>query len=141
MTRYIISILFLLLPLFTHAQLPTDIIVLHKIAQEGKALVLDLTVDLTHVSLSKCHSLVFTPVVTKGDSATAFPAIVVNGKERQKLYRRLKRPATEQAYTIEHAHKVPCLVSLGWQVHRLLWSPIVAVVDGAIWQSLPLPNS
>lgn len=116
MTRYLISILFLLLPLFTHAQLPTDIIVLHRIAQEGKALVLDLTVDLTHVSLSKCHSLVFTPVVTKGDSATAFPAIVVNGKERQKLYRRLKRPATEQAYTIEHAHKgliayqgsVPC---------------------------------
>ena len=138
MTRYIISILFLLLPLFTHAQLPTDIIVLHKIAQEGKALVLDLTVDLTHVSLSKCHSLVFTPVVTKGDSATAFPAIVVNGKERQKLYRRLKRPATEQAYPLSMPTKVslpikvPCLVNPGWQVHRLLWLPIVVVVDGAI---------
>lgn len=104
MTRYIVSIFLALMPFMAKAQSYQDFITQQKVKLVDSDLVLNMRVDFSNLTLSKCHGVVFTPVVTRGDSAQAFPSIVVNGKERHTLYRRLKRPAGEMAMTIEKAH-------------------------------------
>ena len=64
--------------------------------QVGTDLVLRLDLDLTPLRVSKSQSVVLTPVVVKGDSTRALPAVVVNGRQRHVLYQRLRRPATER---------------------------------------------
>lgn len=107
MTRYIVSIFLALMSFVAKAQSYQDFITQQKVKLVDSDLVLNMRVDFSNLTLSKCHGVVFTPVVTRGDSAQAFPSIVVNGKERHTLYRRLKRPAGEMAMTIEKAHKAP----------------------------------
>ena len=60
---------------------------------------LRLSMDLTRLHVSKSQSVIITPVIQKGDSARAFPAVVVNGRQRHILYQRLRRPADEKELT------------------------------------------
>ena len=57
---------------------------------------LRLSMDLTRLHVSKSQSVIITPVIQKGDSARAFPAVVVNGRQRHMLSQRLRRPADEK---------------------------------------------
>ncbi len=73
----------------------------------GTDLVLKMNMDLSRLHVSKSQSVVLTPVVTKGDSISAFPSLVVNGRQRHVLYQRLKRPATEREMAVSEATATP----------------------------------
>lgn len=95
-----------LFPLSAKAQ-TAAVVTQQTVELKGNQLVLSMNMDFSRLSMSKCHSVVFTPLITKGDSAAAFPSVVINGRQRHTLYRRLKRPETEQALTLEQAHQAP----------------------------------
>lgn len=73
----------------------------------GSDLVLKMNIDLSKLRVSKSQSVVLTPVVAKGDSISAFPSLVVNGRQRHVLYQRLKRPVTEREMTLAEATATP----------------------------------
>lgn len=75
---------------------PTIQLAKHEASQVGSDLVLNLSLDLSRLQVSKSQSVVLTPVVTKGDSLRAFPSMVVNGRQRHILYQRLRRPGEER---------------------------------------------
>ncbi len=79
----------------------------HTAEKVGNDLVLKMNMDLSRLHVSKSQSVVLTPVVMKGDSLTAFPSLVVNGRQRHVLYQRLKRPATEREMTAAQATATP----------------------------------
>lgn len=73
----------------------------------GSDLVLKMNMDLSRLHVSKSQSVVLTPIVTKGDSVSAFPSLVINGRQRHVLYQRLDRPASEREMTVSQATASP----------------------------------
>ena len=61
------------------------------IERSGDQLLVDLTFDLSDLSLSSGQSLRYLPVIQKGDSVRPLLPLLVNGRDRQILYERTGR--------------------------------------------------
>lgn len=55
-----------------------------------------LLLDVSAVSLASDRSIIYTPVLSAGDSMHVMPSIVLNGKRRHILYQRLDRQEVEE---------------------------------------------
>ena len=82
-----------------------------QVARVDSTLLLGMTFDLSTIELNRNHSLVCTPLLTRGDSVVALPPLVVNGRNRHILYERQRgnkaetvvrrRNGTEQSVAYE----------------------------------------
>lgn len=71
------------------------------IERSGDQLLVDLTFDLSDLTLSSCQSLHYLPVIQKGDSTRPLLPLLVNGRDRQILYERTGRTlAANQEYAV-----------------------------------------
>lgn len=75
-----------------HAQDEQQLIVKDKLIEKtGDALLVNMVFDLTRLDIPANRSLVYTPVIVKGDSLRSLPPLIVNGRERHILYERTGR--------------------------------------------------
>lgn len=51
---------------------------------------IDLSVDFEGLRMPSDESLTLTPVLISGENEQALPAVLINGKEKQKVYQRQK---------------------------------------------------
>ena len=63
------------------------------IERSGDYLLVDLTLNLSDIHVSSNQSIIYTPLITRGDSARALPPLIVNGRTRHILYERTGRDA------------------------------------------------
>ena len=61
----------------------------NKYAFKGDSVFVDLVIELNNTSVSKRSSVLLTPVIQKDDKSLDLPAVVINGKNRQKTYLRM----------------------------------------------------
>ena len=54
-----------------------------------------MTMDLSQLEVSSGQSVVYTPVIERGDSVVALPPLIVNGRARHILYQRTERNQVE----------------------------------------------
>ena len=66
-----------------------------QVTRMDSTLLLGMTFDLSTIELDRNHSLVCTPLLTRGDSVVALPPLVVNGRNRQILMER-RMPVEER---------------------------------------------
>lgn len=102
-------------------------------------LIVKLGLDVTDVNVSKSESVVFTPVVSRGDSLRSLPAVVLNGRQRDILYKRLNRKVKEYAYRrngTDEQH-IPYMADTPW-ADWMKGARVVLVKDscGCGWQNL-----
>lgn len=110
-----------------------------EISHVGDDLLVKFTIDLSSVRVSKSESAVYTPLIVRGDSVRALPQLIVNGKKRDILYRRLHRHVTE--FAIKRDGKRPQRYNYGVTTPWADWmsgSRVVLVNDycGCGWQNL-----
>lgn len=85
------------LGLVAQARIPADTIRLEKrmIERSGDVLLVDLTFDLSELKVASSRSLIYTPLIQRGDSVRVLPPLLVNGRDRQILYERTERNPIE----------------------------------------------
>ena len=59
------------------------------------SLMVNMTMDLSRLEVSSGQSVVYTPVIERGDSIVALTPLIVNGRARHILYQRTDRNLTE----------------------------------------------
>ena len=59
------------------------------------SLMVNMTMDLSRLEVSSGQSVVYTPVIERGDSIVALTPLIVNGRARHILYQRTDRTLTE----------------------------------------------
>lgn len=57
---------------------------------------IDMTVDLSNLTLSGNQSIVYTPLIERGDSLAKLPAFMLNGRARHILYERMSEERQKQ---------------------------------------------
>ena len=65
------------------------------IERSGDYLLVDLTLDLSDLEVKSGKSIIYTPLITRGDSVRALPPLIINGRARHILYERTERNAAE----------------------------------------------
>lgn len=102
-------------------------------------LIVKLGLDVTGLQVSKSESVVLTPVVSRGDSLRSLPSVVLNGRQRDILYKRLKRKVKEYAYRRNGTQEqhIPYMADTPW-ADWMKGARVVLVKDscGCGWQNL-----
>lgn len=103
-------------PLSALAQSSRPLISEKNVERVANDLIVKLNFDVTDLRVSKSESVVFTPLVTRGDSTRALPSVIINGRQRNVLYQRLKRKEVEYAYKRNgnREQQIPYMASTPW---------------------------
>lgn len=103
-------------PLSAMAQSSHPLISEKNIEHVANDLIVKLNFDVTDLRVSKSESVVYTPLITRGDSTRALPSVIINGRQRNVLYQRLNRKEQEYAYKRNGSkeQQIPYMASTPW---------------------------
>lgn len=113
-----------------------------RVERAGDELLVDLVIDLSHISVAANRSVVCTPLVEQGDSLRALPPLVINGRERHILYERSGRnPQADGEYEVRRRNKQPQTFDYHAAIPFAAWmkrSDVSLVTDlcGCGWEAL-----
>lgn len=83
---------FFLLPLHAQKNEASQVVVRQKLVERvDSSLVVSMIFDLSGVDVSSKNSVVYTPIIEKGDSVVPLPSLMVNGRSRHIIYERTGR--------------------------------------------------
>ena len=111
------------------------------IERSGDYLLVDLTLNLSDIHVSSNQSIIYTPLITRGDSARALPPLIVNGRTRHILYERTGRDAaTDNEFALRRRNGTEQTFDYHARVPYAAWmgqSTMEMAIDdcGCGWQS------
>ena len=123
------------------ASTDTDRLEKRMIERSDDVLLVDLTFNLSDLRLSSGQSVVYTPLIRKGDSLRVLPQLIVNGRARQIIYDRASREASDESIAVRRLNGKEQRVDYHARVPYAAWmdrSEMVLVEDdcGCGWQAL-----
>lgn len=123
------------------ASTDTDRLEKRMIERSDDVLLVDLTFNLSDLRLSSGQSVVYTPLIRKGDSLRVLPQLIVNGRARQIIYDRASREADDESIAVRRLNGKEQRVDYHARVPYAAWmdrSEMVLVEDdcGCGWQAL-----
>ncbi len=93
MNKYILSVLLILLltTVFSRAQEKKAMVSFEQssFVRKDDSVYINFNLNLTGTTVASSHSLRFTPVLASGKYRKNLPSVIINGKNRHKIYKRL----------------------------------------------------
>lgn len=104
-------------------------------------LVVDMTLDLTPLVVKSSRSVEVTPLLTGGEYRDTLPTLLVNGRSRDLLYRRLPAKKRDADYVVRRMGQKPQTVEYNARIPFRPWmelSELTLVTDlcGCGWRTL-----
>lgn len=123
------------------ASTDTDRLEKRMIERSDDVLLVDLTFNLSDLRVSSGQSVVYTPLIRKGDSLRVLPQLIVNGRARQIIYDRASREASDESIAVRRLNGKEQRVDYHARVPYAAWmdrSEMVLVEDdcGCGWKAL-----
>ena len=123
------------------ASTDTDRLEKRMIERSDDVLLVDLTFNLSDLRVSSGQSVVYTPLIRKGDSLRVLPQLIVNGRARQIIYDRASREADDESIAVRRLNGKEQRVDYHARVPYAAWmdrSEMVLVEDdcGCGWKAL-----
>ena len=123
------------------ASTDTDRLEKRMIERSDDVLLVDLTFNLSDLRVSSGQSVVYTPLIRKGDSLRVLPQLIVNGRARQIIYDRATREASDESIAVRRLNGKEQRVDYHARVPYAAWmdrSEMVLVEDdcGCGWQAM-----
>jgi hypothetical protein len=62
-----------------------------KVSREGNSILLEMALDIPKEIVTKYQSMAITPIITNGTEEARFPYVLVNGKNKSRMYKRKEK--------------------------------------------------